>query len=93
MRHLNVDKNSEEVKALSRNIYLQDQLHPSAATTTNNNMATLLDMNIINKPLEMDPLNHNNSPPTFQQKKEIRENMFITLEESTIEETRLVSVL
>lgn len=83
MKHLSVDKDSDYVKNLSRSIFIQDN-NPAIV----DGKAAALDYSLLEKKRDMEF--DNRPPPSFNEKKKIRETMFLVLDESTIEETRLV---
>jgi hypothetical protein len=85
MKHLQVDKDSEYIKNLSKNIYIQD--HPYRP---NGSKASALDFASLERKKELE-LPADRPKPTFEEKKTLRDSMFVILEESAIEETRLVS--
>lgn len=88
-KHLSINK---EAEGTDHNQFNNDQL-PSVSERINRAPIMLMDQNSYidrNKKfteLEQMPV------PSFEQKKKLREDMFFYLEDSTIEETRLVSLL
>lgn len=90
-KHLNIDLQSEQLKRIENEPF-DDQGGTSTKPDENKLSYYLIDHNsFIERNKKLTDWNNNTPPPSFEQKKQVREAMFSFLEESTIEETRLVS--
>lgn len=85
LKHLNVDKQSEYYKNLAQNLEDEDSRAKEGRKLTALDFASLEKKNPAVIEIDHRP------KPSFEEKKKMRETMFLMLEESSIEETRLVS--
>lgn len=92
-KHLNIDLQSEQLKRIEPDP--MDELGGITAKPIDDAKMSyfLIDHNsFIERNKKLSEWNNNTPPPSFEQKKQVREAMFSFLDESTIEETRLVSI-
>lgn len=84
LKHLNIDKQAEYQQSIQQ---ADENVKDQGKALNYSSMLTDL------KKKKLPDLTNDNLPaPSFEEKRKLRENMFNFFEESTIEETRLVSV-
>jgi len=88
-KHLNIDVLSEQIKRTDTDPLLSHSNTTKAVDEPNLNYYLIDHNSFIERNKKVTDMYENLPPPTFEQKKQVRESMFAFLEESSIEETRL----
>lgn len=92
LKHLGINKNSTEYKEiendlLNRPLDEEEEFNPLFVNLYTEYQTILQEK----RKKVIEPVDHS-PPPTFEEKVKVREQMFSFIEESTIEENRLVSL-
>lgn len=94
LKHLNIDRQNEYLESLETEKNADN--NEDTRSIAKANLLASLELNSANKFIEKNKrlldAEINVPPPTFEEKRKVREDMFNFFEESTIEETRLVRI-